>query len=171
MTRAESIAYRALELGAIQKQDELGELLELLLPRPPRRVLEIGAFWGGTLYCWSQLGAETWAIDLEPQDKFQSHAAHMIWGDSHDPSVRDLLVEERFDLLFIDGDHSFEGVSQDFEWYGPLVGAGGLIAFHDLRPQADPDVGVYRLWRALRGSKREIFRPPWTWGGIGVLEV
>jgi hypothetical protein len=51
-------------------------------------------------------------------------------------------------LLFIDGDHRYEGVRRDFEMYSPLVGAGGLIAFHD-NPGEDWGVG--------------------QWGGIGVL--
>jgi predicted O-methyltransferase YrrM len=36
------------------------------------------------------------------------------------------------DLIFIDGDHSYEGVKQDFEIYAPLVRSDGLIAFHDI---------------------------------------
>ena len=33
------------------------------------------------------------------------------------------------DLLFIDGDHSYEGVRQDYKMYSKLVRDGGLIAF------------------------------------------
>jgi len=35
------------------------------------------------------------------------------------------------DLLFIDGDHSYEGVKKDFENYSPLVESGGYIIFDD----------------------------------------
>ena len=35
-------------------------------------------------------------------------------------------------LLFIDGDHSYEGVKKDFEMWSPFVVKGGLIAFHDV---------------------------------------
>ncbi len=34
-------------------------------------------------------------------------------------------------MLFIDADHSYEGVSQDFELWSPLVMPGGLVVFHD----------------------------------------
>ncbi len=34
-------------------------------------------------------------------------------------------------LLFIDADHSYEGVKQDFELWSPLVEPGGLVLFHD----------------------------------------
>lgn len=35
------------------------------------------------------------------------------------------------DLLFIDGDHSYEGAKQDFDLYFPIVKEGGLVVFHD----------------------------------------
>lgn len=36
-------------------------------------------------------------------------------------------------LLFIDGDHSYEGVKLDFEMWSPFVIDGGLVAFHDYK--------------------------------------
>ena len=35
------------------------------------------------------------------------------------------------DLLFIDGDHSFSGVSHDYSKFEPFVRQGGYIIFHD----------------------------------------
>jgi len=35
------------------------------------------------------------------------------------------------DLLFVDGDHSYDGVRHDFEAFGPFVRRTGLILFHD----------------------------------------
>ncbi len=35
-------------------------------------------------------------------------------------------------LLWIDGDHTFEGVTSDFENYSPHLVHGGVIAFHDV---------------------------------------
>ena len=40
--------------------------------------------------------------------------------------------DELVDFLFIDGDHSLEGVKLDDEQYGQLVRSGGIIAFHDV---------------------------------------
>jgi len=37
------------------------------------------------------------------------------------------------DFLFIDGDHSWQGISGDWEAWSPLVAAGGLIGLHDSR--------------------------------------
>ena len=46
----------------------------------------------------------------------------IIWG------VSELAP---FDLLFIDGDHSFQGVRHDLNAYSGLVRPGGYMGFHD----------------------------------------
>jgi predicted O-methyltransferase YrrM len=38
---------------------------------------------------------------------------------------------KKIGLLFIDGDHEYEGVKLDFDLYSPRVVPGGYIAFHD----------------------------------------
>ena len=34
-------------------------------------------------------------------------------------------------LLFIDGDHSFEGAKSDYEYFSPYIIEGGFLAMHD----------------------------------------
>lgn len=41
---------------------------------------------------------------------------------------------KQFDLIFIDGDHTYEAVKQDFSQWFPLLQSGGVIAFHDSAP-------------------------------------
>ena len=50
-------------------------------------------------------------------------------GFSHD--FKDEL-DESIDLLFLDGDHSYEAVLQDFEDWAPKIKPGGLLAMHDV---------------------------------------
>ncbi len=55
------------------------------------------------------------------------------------------------DVLFIDGDHTYEGVKKDFELYSSLVKVGGIIAFHDIYPgPAKDNVGVLEFWSECR---------------------
>jgi predicted O-methyltransferase YrrM len=45
-----------------------------------------------------------------------------------------------FDFVFIDGDHSFEGLKGDWECWRRLVHVGGCIALHDSRSSASRDI-------------------------------
>jgi predicted O-methyltransferase YrrM len=40
--------------------------------------------------------------------------------------------EKRIDLLFIDGNHEYESVKQDFDLWSPLIPSGGTIVLHDV---------------------------------------
>jgi len=61
------------------------------------------------------------------------------------------------DMLFIDGDHSYNGVKADWERFVPRVSEFGVVIFHDtlwdLRPDPKwnrPDMGVPRFVEELR---------------------
>jgi predicted O-methyltransferase YrrM len=59
-----------------------------------------------------------------------------VRADSHQmdtlEQVKQLFGGSEIDFLFIDGDHSYEGVKRDWEMYSTLVRKGGIIAFHDV---------------------------------------
>ena len=59
---------------------------------------------------------------------------------------------EPLDLLFIDGDHSYDGVRADFELYGRLVRPGGLIALHDVNEDFRTRRGVETPVDLRRGA-------------------
>ncbi len=50
-------------------------------------------------------------------------------------------IEGEFDLVFMDGDHSLRGITQDWsDWAGRIV-AGGIATLHDTRvPAHNPSV-------------------------------
>jgi len=41
------------------------------------------------------------------------------------------VMDERFDFIYIDGNHSYAYVKKDLELYYPLVRKGGILAGHD----------------------------------------
>ena len=171
------------EHAAIQKDQELAGFLALVMDLEPlRTIVEVGAYAGGTLWAWQQLGdVRVIGVDLPPANLPEGPQVNdlgmtVICGDSHDPATRDQLVAELagdpIDMLFIDGDHTFEGVKADYELYAPLVRPGGLIGFHDICLHAGmPFIEVQRFWLTLHGEKEEIVCWPPTWGGIGVLRA
>lgn len=56
----------------------------------------------------------------------------------------------KYDLIIIDGDHTYEGVKADVENYLPWLADGGFLMFHD---SALPDWGVMAVVAELKGSK------------------
>ena len=107
-------------------------------------------------------------------------------ADSQTPETRDKVKEfcPEYDLIFIDGDHSYEGVRRDFELYQELLSPRGYIVFHDIDPDhifRDGAGGqVYKFWQDLSyGSKTNIvtikssgkttcFGQKEHFGGIGI---
>ena len=88
--------------------------------------------------------------------------------------VKKLLDGKKLDFLFIDADHSYEGVKKDFEMYSPLVKTGGIIAFHDIvPPSSDITNTVYKFWKQIKNQfdfEEIIDSINQTAGGIGVLK-
>lgn len=194
-----TLVQKALMLGAVQVPEEITQLVELLKSRSLRNILEIGSEAGGTFYLWCRLtaiGGLKISLDSPNGDsgsgKYRTQEAlaqrtkefkcwsanvHVITGDSHEQKsrreVEQILGDKKLDFLFIDGDHSYEGVKADCEDYKGFVRPGGLIAFHDI---VDSDYHrvrgcfVAQLWKELEGEKQEIVAGE-CWGGIGVLTV
>jgi cephalosporin hydroxylase len=136
-------------LGVHQSKFEITALLHLIHKRglKPQIICEIGTANGGTnLLLASSISSVTTVIgiDLYVKNKnkirffLDNRKTHFINGSSYKAStlerVKEILKGKRIDLLFIDGDHRYEGVKSDYEIYEPLVSNGGLICFHDIMP-------------------------------------
>jgi len=66
---------------------------------------------------------------------------------------RQLAAErsEFFDFIFIDGDHSYQGLQEDWEAWGGLTTQGGVVALHDTHSTPDrniDDAGSVRFAKA-----------------------
>ena len=95
--------------------------------------------------------------------------------------VKALLDGHSLDFLFIDGDHSYQGVAADFENYAPMVRKGGLIGFHDIQQdyrtrygrETPNDTGQVPLWfseiQQRYATKTIIQHPNQDGFGIGFL--
>ena len=120
----------------IQDESELWEFCQKLANLSPQKGLEIGNAHGGTTLFWQAISPEVFSLDIAPleghipEDYFPN--VEFIIGDSHAQETRDMVAKRGpYDFLFIDGDHSTDGVRLDYEMYSPLVRVGGLVGFHD----------------------------------------
>jgi predicted O-methyltransferase YrrM len=77
--------------------------------------------------------------------------------DSASPEFREALEEHApFDLVMIDGDHSYEATKRDFEDWSPHMAPDGTILFHDAlldAPWMTTDFGSARFVAELRASE------------------
>ncbi len=194
------LVRRGRTFRATQIRSEFLRLLGLVRDLRPARLLEIGTGRGGTTFLFSRVsapGSVLVTVDLAMPAPFRLALPRLappggriaaLEGDSHAEAtaaaVREALGAPA-DFLFLDGDHTFEGVRRDFEAFSPLVRPGGLVAFHDIVPdhaqRGDTPTGrstggVPRFWAGLRAARpeacEEIVEDPAQDGfGIGVLRV
>jgi len=158
----------------IQDEKEIIRFLEILKNIKLNTILEIGTSHGGTLFLLSHIasvdalivsidipykdfggGYSPWRTRLYKSFALPGQEICLIRGSSHDNKVkqrlRAILYEDKIDFLFIDGDHSYNGVKEDFETYGPLVKNGGMIAFHDIiLNKENPQFEAYKYWAEIK---------------------
>jgi len=143
-----------------QRPAEFGRLVCLLAAYSPfSAYLEIGTAAGGTtrfLNDWLRID-RTVVIDDG------NHGKHPVWlhqnrkgianltefiGDSHSPQAAEFLsgLHCQFDLVAIDGDHSYSGVRADWYLIQPFLAQHAIVWFHDIKACQ----GVAQHWEELR---------------------
>jgi cephalosporin hydroxylase len=156
-------------------------------------ILEIGSRFGYTLvdlaHCMNGKGrvvsvdlpdAEGWNDRLSAeaiahltrnlqQLRDEGYDVHFFEGDSKDPEIVEAVNRlGPFDTVFIDGDHTHEGVVSDWLNYGHL---GKQVIFHDIREPQPPEwmgMGVWKLWNVIKEEPNtEQFLAPGSKMGIG----
>lgn len=124
--------------------------------RNPGKYLEIGIYGGGTikfmldhvpgLYCTGIDLFEDLVVVNNTHDggnytmddvyEFLGPSVRLIKGDSAQvlPSLREV-----FDLIFIDGNHTYDATKIDLANSLDLLAPGGFVALHNCSPIGDPD--------------------------------
>jgi predicted O-methyltransferase YrrM len=178
----------------IQVQEEILWALRAVRALRARYIVEIGTAGGGTLLLWSRVAhpeATIVSVDL-PGGNFgggysllrvplfhrlgmPGQTIKLIRANSQDPrtvfQVQRYLRGHSADFIFIDADHTEQGVRTDYRLYSQLVRAGGMIAFHDIAITR-PEFGVRKLWSELKEKHKteELWSNPSAYG-IGLLHV
>jgi predicted O-methyltransferase YrrM len=172
---------RAGGIEAWQVREEFTSLARLVEGLRPRTVLEIGTADGGTLFAHARLahdeglivsidlphgpfggGYPPWRMPLYESFAGPAQRLELLRVDSHAPTTAELLENvlagRRIDYAFIDGDHTYDGVRQDFELCLRFAAPDAVIAFHDIAPLPNPewvasaaaapgDGAVHEFWR------------------------
>lgn len=152
--------YRSMR--AKQTRTELRQIAEVVKNHEPDTILEIGVAQGGSLYTWVRNTAPNRAISVDIDHdgreplfaefcKPTATDLYCITGDSSADAtvsvVDDTLDGDSIDFLYIDGDHSYSAVRQDFERYTTFLADDGLVGMHDI---GNENTGVPRFWDELK---------------------
>lgn len=117
------------------------------------QIAEIGSYIGASACCFGAAASDTarkqiicidtWNNDAMTEgnrdtwNEFKNNTAdfseHVIplRGFSTDVVEQVRAITPALDLLFIDGDHSYEGVKADWEAYKGFLKPGSIVIFHD----------------------------------------
>ena len=148
--------------GAVQKAAELASLIQMIRRRScSNRVLEIGTQEGGTLWTWMQLASDDATIVSVDIDQSRNvlrrgrkqQKVYFIEGDSHDLATQAQVHNRlggKVDLLFIDGDHTYGGVLEDYMVFSCMVRPRGMIVLHDIAPSYHPKSHVDKFWTEIK---------------------
>ena len=160
-------------------------------------VLKTGVFTGrgGTLFCFWQVAHKTadiisisipqelpeWKTAIFQKLRKTNQNLHFIRENSHSDNalkqLKNILRGRKIDFLFIDGDHTYQGVKKDFTIYKEMVKKGGIIAFHDIVPSSLREMGsieVDLFWKEIKQNyshKEFIAESNQDGWGIGVVYV
>ncbi len=132
-------------------------LYEIVFESNAQNVLEIGVRQGQSTRTtlsamWEKKSGLLTTIDLGDRSSRFKEMPELLpyWkqiiGDSHKQEIFDQVSNVVYDILVIDGDHTYEGSKKDFEMYSPLVKKGGYILMHDI---TNSNEGVSKAWAGI----------------------
>lgn len=120
---------------------------------------------------WSGIGL--WK-KIDPKKHFRVLSLHR-WIDLYVMTSKQFaqkFPQRRYEYVYIDGDHSYEGVKKDYNLFWPRLGKNGLMVFHDVVVKEYKELknfGVWRFWRDLKDKNKITFPFPKE-SGLGILQ-
>ena len=140
-------------------------------------VVEIGMGKGGVCALFKKVfpTSRVIGVDILPIDEPTKYLSEKVGfdyvvGDSHKEETLNTVLEKlgtnKIDILFIDGDHTYEGLKRDWELWSPKA---KYVAIHDIYTQME-GIDVPRFWKEIIKK----YKNHKEWGepkreGIGLL--
>ena len=143
-----------------QYPNQFSKYLCLLNKQKIASYIEIGCRWGGTfvltteyLKLFNNINKSV-AVDIIDSPVLNycilNNETQFIKLNSQSAEFINYMKNNYFDLLFIDGDHSYNGVKNDYEI---CKNSGRIFVFHDIVSDACP--GVVQFWNELKNTESD----------------
>ena len=165
--------------GSMQIPLEIENLQLSVANQQPKIIVEIGTANGGTLSRWFEIPSVEIVISIDlpigihggqgfeertyvisdalEQANLTNKKFFAINGNSKDyyivERLREILNGEKIDFLFIDGDHTYEGVKGDYELYEQFLNENSIVGFHDIinsEYHAEHNCFVSTFWSEIK---------------------
>lgn len=144
-----------------QYPNQLSKLAKFLYETNASSYMEIGCRFGGTFVFLVETlrkknpNVRAYACDIiDPSKILTSYYSlrhfEYVKASSWSPEFKDYAIKQSPEVVFIDADHSYEGVTTDFQTFQNCSGTKHFI-FHDIVNERCP--GVVRFWNELKASK------------------
>lgn len=155
------------------------DLIKELGDNSEKTMIEIGSFVGESTVLFAQSFKKVIAIDpfepdyddLDPTSRlFDFKNVYQTYlertGDhqnietivSTSDAAVDFLRGPKYDFVYIDGLHTYDGVKTDIINYLPLVKDGGVIGGHDYTKEHEHLIGVYDAVNEMFGAPDKVFK-------------
>ena len=126
--------------------------IDTIRPTSEMRIIEIGSYVGESTMIFSEHFKEVVSVDPYINDYDLDDAAchHAPFDKVYEQFIRNtlsipniksiketsenafsILKDQQWDMVYIDGLHTFEGVSYDIEHYKSIIKPGGFVCGHD----------------------------------------
>lgn len=120
-------------------------------------------------------GGHLYSVDIEEQcgKVVESQDWTFIHDSSRNVEAIKSQIPPTLNVLFVDGDHTYEGTKADLESYSPLVVSGGLVICHDVCSGYDPGVrqAFDEFFNQLPNSMSYTMTIFKSWVGLGYITI
>lgn len=168
------------------KREYLSLLKNIFTPLNPDIIVELGTHAGGSFWGFCEASSnDSILISIDNNHAGDSKRirnfhknAFTITGNTQDEKslieTKKIINGREIDFLFIDADHTYDGVKNDFEIYSQLVRDHGVIAFHDVYHIHNKGCDVDKFWNEIKNQLKwksdEYHEPNRINYGIGVIQ-
>jgi len=154
------------------------EMIKQIGDTKNKTMIEIGSFIGESTIIFAEHFKEVIAIDpflpdYDPDDPTSNFNFDEVYEEylrrtspykniktiraTSDDAISQ-FAGQKFDFIYIDGLHTYDGVKTDIINYQPLIKPGGIIGGHDYTKQLPHLIGVYDAVNEMFKSPDKIFR-------------